>query len=209
MDLKKEQIIKSKLGLILKLLLIALAIFKLAEYIIEDKAEPLLNSNENNIQTAIIDSVEVSEGGIEAMDDADEPLAKEKEENSPIPNTASIYIFDDNGLDIQTSRLVGDLFFKDYSLKGKPKGFSKEELLLGNLNSSANTELICIGTISYSYFANSHGGTSCTISLYFDAYNKTTGERMKKRSKSINKTGVATGNNKNGAKQNALQRLGL
>ncbi|WP_396635410.1 hypothetical protein [Maribacter sp. R77961] len=209
MNLKKEQIIKSKLGLLLKLLLITLAIFKIAEFIIGNKKESRLNSKRRNEQKVTLDSTKIKEGDDDGVPYVDSLSGKEKAKDNPIPNTASVYIFDDNGLDVRISRLVGDLFFKEYALKGIPKGFSKEELLLGNLETSANTELICVGKISYSYFSNSRGGTSCAVSLYFDAYNKTTGERMKSYSKSMDRTGVAVGDNKEGAKHNALKRIGF
>ncbi|MFS4456350.1 hypothetical protein [Maribacter sp. 2304DJ31-5] len=196
MDLKKEQILKSKLGLILKILLIAVAIFKLADLVWDDKEKFFTGSDKENEDIAVIDSV---------VDKNDE--TKVKEVMKPLANAASIYIFGANGLDRETGRRIGAVFFNDYKLMGTPPDYVREDLLLGNLSSSANTELVCVGTVSYSYWRNSKNDTTCNLDIYFDTFNKNTGEKVKHLSKSIFKKGVGIGNDKNGARQMALQRV--
>lgn len=204
MDLQKEQKIKSKLGLILKILLIALAVFKLSDFV-WSHIESSMNSELKNENNVVIDST-ANQG------DNDKEVSSIKnatlnEESKPLANSASVYIFSVDGLDAEASRHISKVFFDDYKLMGMPSGFQKEDLLLGNLNSAANTELVCVGTVNYSCWKNSRNDTTCNVNINFDTYNKNTGEKVKHLSKSIYKNGVGRGNDKNGAKQMALQKV--
>ncbi len=194
MDLKKEQIIKSKLGLILKVLLITLVLFKISDFALSHYSNTQSDADKQDLKPTAIDSVTGGSDGTSGTEEVTKPLA----------NSASIYIFGTNGLDSQASRHIGSIFFNDYKLTATPGGFQKEELLTGNFNSAANTELVCVGTVNYSFKGDDQKNT-CELSLNFDTYNKVTGEKVKNLSKSMMRYGIGFSNAQ--AKQVALGKV--
>lgn len=197
MDLEKEQIIKSRLGLILKVLLITLVLFKITDFAMSHYSDTPSSNDKQEVISTPIDSAkgtQHSKTGISYPDAEAKPLA----------NTASIYIFGENGLDSQASRHIGSIFFDDYKLTATPEGLQKEQLLSGDFHSAANTELVCVGKVSYSYKTDDQKNT-CELSLYFDTYNKVTGEKVKALSKAMVRYGIGFTNSQ--AKQVAMGKV--
>lgn len=201
MNLKTEQLIKSKLGLVLKVLLIALALFKLVDYCSREiQGSQEVEQKKNSIAIDATES-ETTSGHVEKGS----VVKRGQSTNAkPLKNTASIYIFGPTGLDTQAERHLGSVYFDGYSIKGLPDGFEKEQLLMGNLSTSANTELVCVGTITYSY-SKDEAQVSCELSLNFDAYDKVSGDRIAALSKSIVRYGIGFSNTQ--AKQVAWQKV--
>ena len=122
----------------------------------------------------------------------------------PSANSASIYIFGEHGLDNALGNQLAKTFFKDYSIKAQA-GFKKDELLLGNLSSAANTELVCIGAVDYSYSTNQFNMITCRVNLNFDTYNRITGNKVMNLSGAFNEGGPGYSNAE--AKTVALQKI--
>ncbi|WP_339708524.1 hypothetical protein [uncultured Kriegella sp.] len=197
MNLEKEQIIKSKLGLILKVLLITLVLFKIADFAMSHYGDTPSSNDKREVISTPIDSTKIprhSTTGVGRLEAGAKPLE----------NTASIYIFGENGLDSQASRHVGSIFFDDYKLTATPDGLQKEKLLSGDFHSAANTELVCVGKVSYSYKTDDQKNT-CELTLYFDTYNKVTGEKIKALSKAMVRYGIGFSNSQ--AKQVAMGKV--
>ncbi|WP_149274938.1 hypothetical protein [Pareuzebyella sediminis] len=195
MDLKTEQLIKSRLGLILKVLLIAVTLFKLSEYIFTYHGNTSTMPDTQPNKSAMVDTVNVT-------DTSQDRSIIEKGE--PMPHSAGVYIFGPSGLDRQASRHIGDTFFKEYKRMAIPSDLQHEALLSGNFESAANTEWVCVGTIDY-HFDNDGQKTTCEVRLNFDTYSALTGEKVQGLSQSILRYGIGFSNSQ--AKSVALEKI--
>ncbi|MEO9511880.1 MAG: hypothetical protein ABJN84_08935 [Flavobacteriaceae bacterium] len=173
---RREQKLKYWLGLILKVLLILLALVKLLDWKPWNKIGGQTNGTEEvTEQNATVDSP--TRAISHKVETTTKDVQKEETKRTPIENSASIYIFSENGLDSQMVNQLGKSYFKGYAQKSGA-GFQKEQLLSGNLSSAVNTELVCVGTVSYNFFKNSMQQITCQIELNFDTYNTITGNRV-------------------------------
>ena len=205
MDLGKEEKIKRWLATLAKGLLVIFLVFKISEYVVaffttedaedsnskvETPAENLEKrpGTETNYQG---DSANTPAQPQKKMENGTQVVEERKMEI--IPETASIYIFGENGLDAPLTNQLGRTFFRDYAIKA-PAGFKKEELLRGELRSAANSELVCVGTVAYSYFTNQFDMITCRIDLSFETYNRITGNKVLELSRSFNEGGPGDSN---------------
>ncbi len=199
MNLKTEQRVKNWLGLILKVLLIGLVLFKIVDFLTKrDQPEPV----KEEVSPFVVDTAANAESEPEV-----ENTKKQKKEmvaKESLVNAVTLYIFNGATMDRQMMNHIGKVYFKDYTIKAPSTGFHKEQLLLGNLGSSANTALICVGTVSY-LFKEDGVKTSCELSLHFDTYKKKSGEIIGELSNSMIRYGI--GFSENQAKDNAMGKV--
>lgn len=197
---RRQKKLNNWLGLLLKILLIAGATVQLIRMVPDgvfskkqQKGELIDNLIENDTLT----------NGEMANDENLKGPAK-KDNITVTPNSVSIYIFGNQGLETQLIQQLGKTYFYKYRIKAK-SGYNKEALLVGDLSSSASTELVSVGSAAYTYYENSLGQISCEALLEFTTYRKTTGEVVRELSRSISKTGP--GNTRSKAKEQALKRI--
>lgn len=195
MDLKKEQLIKSRLGLVLKVLLVALALFKLTDYVLGHYGNTPTMPDSRPTESVVVDTLTATS---EISDSSTVKKAK------LIPNSAGVYIFGPSGLDRQASRHIGDTFFPEYKMMAIPSGLEREALLSGNFESAANTEWVCVGTIGY-HFDDDGQKKTCEVNVNFDTYNALTGEKLKNLSQSVLRYGIGFSNSQ--AKSVALEKV--
>lgn len=199
----KQRKIKNTLSLVLTILLICAALLRISGLDLNSflkKSESIqrsddLETTEDNKATDISDSFDETK--------RDENIS-EINSVKPLPNTASIYIYNNSKLDASLRNHLGKTFFNSYVLKVGGDA-NKDQLLSGNLDSSANTELVCIGTVAYIFYTNQLDMTTCEINLNFETYNKVTGAKVSKLSHSFNESGPGFTNAK--ALQKALERI--
>lgn len=200
MNLNQERKIKFWLATIVKVLVGVLVIFKLIPFIFGDEPKEQVEPRE---EIAAKDTLV----GNTADDNQELDIKKTTTTKTlvrPAPNTASIYIFDKGSLDSKIINHLGKSFFKGYTLKAGST-IDENQLLVGNLSSSANTELVCVGTVNYNFYKNSQEMTTCEVNLTFETYNKTTGSKVSALSRSFSESGPGFTNAK--ALQVALQKI--
>ncbi|WP_350284832.1 hypothetical protein [uncultured Croceitalea sp.] len=200
MNLDKERKIKFWLTIIVKILVgvfVAIQLF----YLIQNKF--FQESIEPKGPIPIKDTL-VLKPSTDSQGPNTEKGQKTRTLAKPEPNTAGIYIFDKAGLDSKIIDHLSKTFFKGYSLKAGGT-ITKDQLLVGNLSSSANTELVCVGTVNYNFYKNSQEMTTCEVNLTFNTYNKVTGSRVPTLSYSFSESGPGFTNAK--ALQVAMQKI--
>lgn len=211
MNLETERKIKYWLTLSAKILVICFVAFKISQMFfgwpnVSSSTTSEIPNDTVPSEPGVMDPSESADkAGINPIDKTDRasttPINKA---NAITPKSASIYIFGEQGLETQLIQQLGKTYFQGYGIK-TPVGYDKAQLLAGDLSSSANTELVCVGTISYDFFENSLGGISCKALLKFTTYKKNTGEIALDFSGVIPKTGP--GSRRSQAKELALERI--
>ncbi len=199
---RRKQKLQYWLGILLKVLLIVAVLTKLLDL---KPIEWIRSLKAAQPEASAKDSVR--EPGPEIkLDKADTTSTKIASGKQPAieKNTASIYIFDENSLDTPLANQLGRTFFKGYTIKAQG-GFKKEELLRGELRSAPNSELVCVGTVDYSYFTNQFNMITCRINLSFETYNRITGNKVLDLSRSFSEGGPGDSNAM--AKSVALQKI--
>ena len=209
MDLEKEQKIKIWLSVITKILLGVFLVFKITQFAVNHFAENQLidDAVETVVPKDTITEV-APDFSNKALGDTDTPKSNEAlvpgNKIEVLPNTASIYIFGENGLDAPLVNQLGRTFFKEYTIKVQG-GYKKEELLQGELRSATNSELVCVGTVDYSYFTNQFNMITCRVNLNFETYNRITGNKVLELSRSFDEGGP--GGSEGDARATALQKI--
>ncbi len=209
MNLETERKIKYWLALSAKILVVSFLALKISQMVFGWPNISLITTSEETNNT--LQSSKKDLGSEEKVDKIDTTSENDTEhapstayQNELIPNSASIYIFNNQDLENQWSRQLGTTYFQEYGIRAQP-GYDKAQLLMGDLGSAANTELVCVGTATYSYYENSLGQISCEASLEFTTYNKMTGEVLQGLSSAISKTGP--GSTRSKAKEQALKQI--
>ena len=208
MKLETERKLKYWLGNLTKILLAVWLIFKITQFAVNwyrgkqnTKAETS-SSDEKRINT--LEDTSNTTKSEENLNDRDDNKAVTGKKNAIISNSASIYIFNDQHLETQWVQQLGKTYFQEYGIRTR-SGHNKAQLLAGDLSSSANTELVCVGTITYNYFGNSLGQISCKATLQFTTYKKSTGEIVLELTNTVSKIGP--GSKRSDAKGVALQKI--
>lgn len=159
------------LGLILRVLLITVALFKIVDFMYPNTIKNMFTKTPTPIEA---DSSAISNSFSRRPDGTTDEFSKKDMDN---PNeselgTASVYIFGENGLDIQMSTMVAKSYFGDYKIK-TGSNVHENQMLTGDLSSAAPTELVCVGKVVYSYIDNGADmGITCELSLNFNTYRK-------------------------------------
>lgn len=212
MKLETERKLKYWLGNFTKILLAVWLVFKISQFAVnwyqgkqknikveesstDSSDEKFLNASRN------VSNIPTSEENLNNRDDNNGVMDKN---DAIISDSVSVYIFDNEGLDMLLTQQLGKTYFQKYQILSKA-GYDKDQLQSGDLGSSANTELVCVGTVAYSYYENSLGQTSCEASLEFATYKKATGEVLTELSGAISKTGP--GSTRSKAKERAIKRI--
>lgn len=227
MNLNTERKVKFWLSTVSKVLIIALILFQLWPYLFgnNDKSvnkeiikpastEILIDSQKqeekpNNPIKKVISyqgDQPINGEDISKSEKKDNPITKKIEKSSPqlIPNSVSIYIFNENKLDTQVGKQLENTYLNDYEIRAVQHSFNKEQLLAGNVISFGTTELVSVGTITYN-FKEDNSKTTCELVLNFDTYSTNTGIKQKNLSKSLSTYGI--GFSKEQAKQNAVKKI--
>ena len=218
MNLNTERKVKFWLGTVSKVLIIALILFQLGPYLFGKKdKDPDNNDSISKNSEITLDSIKregkksnLIEQNVSFQNNQpekkDKPITNEAEKRNTniIPNTVSIYIFNENTLDTQIGKQLGNTYLKDYIIKTVKTNYNREKLIAGNVISFSETELICVGTITYN-FKKDTTKTTCELVVNFDTYSTKTGVKYKTLSQSISRYGI--GFSIEQARQNAIKKI--